>query len=720
MFVPSISPHQSGEMYVSCDMSEVFHTVDYGQTWVTLPFQEIQGGRFSKVCFTENPTILYALDLTSIEGGDTRTPVKSLDGGMTWAPLGVDPTSSEAFSLFVDPANGNRILLSDWCRLYFSDNGGNTFALKYTANCGGDGLHLAGVLFAGNRIFVGTNEGLLVSENSGGTFTPGPTSGIPAGKRIASFTGARQGETIRLYALVADSVYGGIPAEDFFYGHQEVYLLEWGQSSWVSRNTGLPTAEGYGLAFIAGADNDPATAYVAGQTDHETPMIFRTTNAGLSWENVLLTDNNQQIQTGWAGYRGDRDWSYGGGPVGFCVASNDKAHLAFTDYGFLHRSTDGGNTWSQAYLHPEDENPAGLPTPKGRDYRGVGLENTSCWWLTWSDPQRLFACFTDIRGIRTEDGGKHWTFRYTGHTENTAYHCLKHPTTGHLFLATSTIHDLYESTYLTDSRIDGGDGHVLFSTDQGQTWAEHHDFNHPVIWLAMDPNNPNRLLASVVHSSQGGIFECVNSAAASPVWNKLANPPRTEGHPFNIQILKDGTLVCTYSGRRVGSAFTASSGVFVSLTGGASWEDRSHPGMHYWTKDVVIDPHDPSQNTWYVGVFSGWGGPSNDLGGLYKTTQRGATWTRILTLHRVTSCTLHPDNPNEMYVTSETEGLWYTDNLNDPTPSFRRIDSYPFRQPERVFFNPYLPGEIWVTSFGNGIRIGSMIPNTGNSSWHLY
>ena len=47
------------------------------------------------------------------------------------------------------------------------------------------------------------------------------------------------------------------------------------------------------------------------------------------------------------------------------------------------------------------------------------------------------------------------------------------------------------------------------------------------------------------------------------------------------------------------------------------WEpDRSDPRIHYWTNDVVIDPSDPTQNTWYVGVYSGWGGNANDLGGL--------------------------------------------------------------------------------------------------------
>ncbi|MFO0953440.1 MAG: Calx-beta domain-containing protein [Isosphaeraceae bacterium] len=33
--------------------------------------------------------------------------------------------------------------------------------------------------------------------------------------------------------------------------------------------------------------------------------------------------------------------------------------------------------------------------------------------------------------------------------------------------------------------------------------------------------------------------------------------------------------------------------------------------------------------------------------------------------------------------------------------------SYPFRQPERVFYNPYNPAEIWVTSFGGGVMVGT-------------
>ena len=91
--------------------------------------------------------------------------------------------------------------------------------------------------------------------------------------------------------------------------------------------------------------------------------------------------------------------------------------------------------------------------------------------------------------------------------------------------------------------------------------------------------------------------------------------------------------------RNSSGAFTASSGVFVSTDGGNTWQDRSAAGMQYYTRDIVIDPFDNNQNTWYAGVWSGWGGPPNGLGGLYRSTNRGQSWTRINALDRVSSVT---------------------------------------------------------------------------------
>lgn len=143
---------------------------------------------------------------------------------------------------------------------------------------------------------------------------------------------------------------------------------------------------------------------------------------------------------------------------------------------------------------------------------------------------------------------------------------------------------------------------------------------------------------------------------------------------------------------------------------GGIWTDVSDLGMYYWTKDIVIDPNDVAQNTWYVSVFSGWGGASNGLGGLYKTINRGASWTKLTgnTIDRATSITFNPTNANQIYMTTEVQGLWISNNINATTPSFSNVPSYPFQQPERVFFNPYNTNEMWVTSFGNGMKMGSI------------
>jgi hypothetical protein len=294
---------------------------------------------------------------------------------------------------------------------------------------------------------------------------------------------------------------------------------------------------------------------------------------------------------------------------------------------------------------------------------------------------------------------------------------VQHPVTGTLFGATSNIHDMYQSTRLADAQLDAADanGKIIYSTNGGLTWQNLHVFNHPVFWIALDPANPNIAYASVIHysggSGLGGIYRTTNlNLLGTSTWTLLPNPPRTEKHPASIAVLNDGKVVCTYSGRRT-TAFTASSGTFVYDPAGGSWSDVSDAGMYYWTKDVVIDPNDPTQNTWYVCVFSGWGGPPNGLGGLYKTTNRGTSWTKLTgtTLDRVTSCTFNPNDPDEVYLTTEGQGLWMSSNINSASPTFSMVTAYPFQQPERVFFNPYNTSEMWVTSFGNGMKTGTML-----------
>ena len=710
LFSPSFSPFLAGEMYLACDMTEVFHSTNYGTTWSVVDFTQIQGGRQALVQLTSNSNVLYSIDL----GDDAMTPTRSSDGGSTWEQLAGDPTGGGAYALYADPDSTNRLIVSDYSDFYLSTNGGQTFVLKFTI---GNGCYMAGAFFDGSNIYVGTSEGLVVSTNGGNSFNVAAVGGINTNSQsMFSFAGAKQNGVTRFFCttLHPEDVFPGMDIEDVYTSYIGVYSLTWAAANWSPATNGISGQDD--TVFVAMAQNDISTAYVAGQQNNDVtyPAVYETSNSGTNWALSLLVTNNQNVYTGWEGNHGDSDWGYGAGALGLAVAPNDSTKVAYSDLGFVHLSTNGGAFWQQAYVNPADQNPTNAATPRGRFYHGIGLENTSCWYVTWGDANHVFAGFTDIKGVMSTNDGASWSFGYSGDSYNSMYCCVKSPGTGIFYAGTSTVHDLYQSTHLTDASIGNAGGAVLLSTNMGVTWQTMHNFACPVIWVELDSVNTNRLFASVIATNMGttGIYVSTNiQNGASATWQRLGVPPRTQGHPLNIHPLKDGSLVCTYSGRRAGNPqeFTASSGVFYSTNSGASWLDRSNPNMDYWTMDLVVDPNDPTQNTWFTGVYSGWGGPPNGLGGLYMTTNRGISWTRLNTNDGVTSFAFNPLNTNELYVTTEDAGLLYSSNITSASPTLAPVTTYPFGQPERVFFNPYNPLEIWVTSFGNGIRVGSTL-----------
>jgi photosystem II stability/assembly factor-like uncharacterized protein len=694
---------------MATDMSSVFKSSDFGHNWTTLDFRQLQGGTKSDIYFTSDPNILYAINQYSDASGDYDIPSRSIDGGKTWKAI-VDPTGGEVYSLFADPTTTSRLFISSYKDLYFSNNSGATFTQVYhVTTTDPDGLRMGGVFWDGANIFVGTSAGLLVSTNGGTSFAVSRVAGIPAGEFIVSFAGATQDGSVRFLAVTVDKVWPDIPTGDIIWSYKGLYRLDWGQGGWVKKGSGIPDCAR--PAFVAMALNDANVAYVAGGRIYPCdnfPMIYKTTNGGDTWTDVFRTTNNKNIATGWSGAGGDRDWWYGEYALGFAVCPNNPSRVIITDLGFAHVTEDGGATWRQAYVQAAYQHPAGSSTPRGKNYAGNGLEDTSVWHLEWLNADTLFASFTDIMGILSRDKGQTWINGSSlGLPYNTTYYSLKHPVSGKVYAATSSRHDMYQSYVLADAVIDDEAGNVIVSGDNGQTWETLHDFGHPVIWLALDPNQPNTMYASVIHSTLGGIYVTHNlGAGAAATWTRPGLPPRTQGHPLCIRVLNDGALVASYSGRRDANGdFTDSSGIFLSTDGGATWLDRSDPNMRRWTKDVVIDPHDPAQNTWYTAVFSHWGSPPYNAGGLYRTTNRGQSWTRISSLFRVESATVHPRDPNTLYLTTEIQGLWLTRNLRQASPTFTQVADYPFRHPTRVLFNPYNLGEIWVASFGGGLRV---------------
>lgn len=696
-----MNPHRAGELWVNSDMSDAFVSRDGGRSWRTMDFRVLQGGnRLTGVQFSGDPSVFY--------GMSGYSPVRSDDGGATWTNI-FGAIGGSAYVVFADPESSNRVFASDYSTLYFSTNSGRSYTAVFSAS----DFHIAGVFFDTATIYVGSRPGLLISTNGGKTFALSAYGGIPGTEAMVAMAGTReQAGEARLFAVMMGSgdVYPGLSGSDY-YGYMSMYRLDvHAGSSWTRITNGIGDGHPF---FIATVRDNTNVAYAAGASasSSEHPAVFKTVNGGNTWMPVFTASGNQNVRTGWQGDDPGpwnwRKWSYGEYALGFAVQWNDASRAMVTDLGFVHSTTNGGVTWEASYVWENDLNPNNAATDKSNPYHGNGLENTSCWWLNWPDSNSLYACFTDMRGLLSLDGGRSWNFP-PSLTYNSTYQTVMNITGTTMYAAASSVHDMYAwDRYLQDAYIDGGSGEVLYSTNRGISWARLHNFGRPVVAVATDPANASRMYASVVHSISGGVYRTTNlNLGASSTWTRLASPPRTQGHPYLVCVLNDGTLVCSYSARISGGNFTDSSGVFVSTNNGISWLDRSDAGMRYYTKDVVIDPHDPAQNTWYAGVWGEWGN-SSGLGGLYRTTNRGIAWTRVTSgLKAVNSCTIDPVNPAFMFVTTENQGLWYTTNRFASPPVFQADTSYPFRFPTRVFYSPWNNNEVWVTSYGNGLKVG--------------
>jgi len=724
LFFPTINPANDNEYYVRCDMSEMFHSKDFGNTYEQIPFDRLQVFNTSTYELTKDSNIAYC----NFNDGNEGYPVKTMDGGKTWNRLNAYNigTYGNVFRLSANYQNPQQLILAAYGDILFSNDGGSSFSLiKHTVN-NGVGITLGGVFWDGTNIYLGTNEGLLFSTNAGANFSVMNSSGITNGEVIWSFAAARSGSTIRFTCITAQAgdVYNVVMPWEYNGFSKGVYTMDDANGTWVAKSSGINFAGDF-VMYVAMALNDINTIYLGGHDDATGgPLVFKSNNAGAAWNKVFKTVNNSNIMTAWEGANGDKGWGWSETCFGIAVAPNNSNKVIFSNYSNVQTSNDGGANWKQAYVSVSDQHPAGASSPKNKVYHSIGLENTTCWQVYWQDANTMMGCFSDIGGIRSTDKGNAWGYTYRGFSVNSLYRMVK--TADHkMFGACSNIHDMYQSTRLSDALLDANDGNgkIVYSADNGATWSNLHSFNHPVFWLAADPNRPNRMYASVIHyggmqgAQLGGIYKTDNlDQLATSTWVKLPNPARTEGHPACIQVLNDGKMVCTFSGRRNGSGtFTASSGVFVYDPDLNSWTDVSHAGMQYWTKDIVIDPNDPSQNTWYVAVFSGWGGAANGLGGLYKTINRGVSWAKLTGTQfaTVTSVTFNPQNLQQAYLTTETQGLWVSIDMRQTTPTWSIVKAYPFRQPERVFFNPYNTNEMWVSSFGNGMKMGLMDNTTG-------
>ena len=175
--------------------------------------------------------------------------------------------------------------------------------------------------------------------------------------------------------------------------------------------------------------------------------------------------------------------------------------------------------------------------------------------------------------------------------------------------------------------------------------------------LAMDPANPNRLLAAVVGgSSDGGVYLSTDALSAVPTFSRpLITPDGNTNGRTELALNNTGGTVTIYaaSGANTGTVYKSVDGgaTFPQLSGGASF---CNPQCFYDIA-VAVDPTDP--NKVYLG-----GSPALPFG---RSVNGGTSFiNNSANLHVDTQAfAVAPSNPNRVYFGSDG-GIWRTDDVS--------------------------------------------------------
>ncbi len=164
---------------------------------------------------------------------------------------------------------------------------------------------------------------------------------------------------------------------------------------------------------------------------------------------------------------------------------------------------------------------------------------------------------------------------------------------------------------------------------------------------------------------------------------------------------------------RQGSKFPVAGGLWKSTDGAESWANISTNLDLRWACGFALHPDDPK--TIYLAASTG---PGLRQGGVYKTTDGGRIWRRVIRdddfaksgrpgyVH-ANYVNLHPENPDLVYLGTNTHGLWVS---ADAGQTWQRFDKLPFGPVSNVTFDPQDTKIMYVSTHGGGVWKGHYLP----------
>lgn len=323
-------PKDPSIIWAGAPSGGLWKTTDGGATWTNLTDQLPNLGVTSIVIHPDNPNIIY-IATGDGDGLDTFSigVLKSMDGGASWNTTGINPMVSEKWAiskLLMHPTNPDIIVGAFSQGIYKTVDGGETWSQKTSGNIKDIEVDPSNpsIWYAAIR-----SVGVYKSTDSGNSWDL-INSGLPDSGfgRIAIALSPSSSNVI--YALYVNNVERG------FHG---LYRSVNGGQSWALRAV-KPNLLGW----------DPRGKDTDGQGHYDLVLAVQPDNPDIVYAGGVNL---------WKSLNGGETWTlkahwYGGGDAAFVHADHhalefhpsDPLTLYSGNDGGLHRSTDGGTTWT--------------------------------------------------------------------------------------------------------------------------------------------------------------------------------------------------------------------------------------------------------------------------------------------------------------------------------------------------------------------------------------
>ncbi|HUU28992.1 MAG TPA: hypothetical protein VM123_14380 [archaeon] len=733
-FLPTINPRDPKHVFVRCDMTGAYVTLDGGESWRMFNLRTV----VSDFEFDPgNPNTIYAAN---------NALYRSDDRGARWHLVYPDPRNVVAERMIGDHA-GQRFETKDGMpdgpidkvrvdptnsdRIYLGMGGSRFSSPDRRMGTGGDSARVVFSTDRGKSWSVAARVyGRRILAIFPGAWDDRPDELTVITDRAASRVALETGETEALVLpveRVIDSDGGTGPEGSVFYILADMELIEGKVAggvycsndqgeTWTQVNEGLlgglpSTGKLPRFGTLAVCEGDTRVLYLGcrsytARTGDGTEMrsfgIFKTETGAESWRWVYQATGDSVIGDNFRGGWMNRSYgpAWGGSPIslGICPTNPDICYA--TDYGRTYRTLDGGAIWEQVY---------GKTLPDS-SVTSRGLDVTTCYGVHFDpfDKNHIFISYTDIGAFHSYNGGKSWIHSISGVTRswiNTCYWLVFDPEIkGRIWSVWGNCHDLPRPKMFRSGRLEQGgfQGGVAVSEDGGRNWRPTTEGMPPsavCTHILLDPESPADSRTLYVCGFAEGVFKSTDGGRN---WKNASSGLGPKPYAWRMTRLPEGTLFLLVARGGVEGREYIDGALYRSDDKAESWRKIELPRDVNAPNDLVFDPSHPKRM-----YLSCWPWPKEGrehAGGLLRTEDGGTSWEQVFDEEaHVYAAAVDPENPSTVYVNTFDSAAFRS---YDRGESWHRLEGYNFKWGHRPVVDPHNPGMLYLTTFGGSVFHG--------------